>query len=779
MSRIAEPPAAPATRAGTPARWIALGARFRPLLWRGEGEPTRGDGRRRRVPTILQMEALECGAASLAMILARFGRYVPLEELRTACGVSRDGSKASNLLRAARAYGLDAKGFRREPQQLKEMAMPVVIHWNFNHFVVLEGFSRGKVYLNDPARGPTAVSEAEFDEAFTGVVMTFEKTPAFRAGGKRRSLVGSLKPRLRGSHLGLLFVVLAGLALVVPGILAPTFSRVYVDDVLVKGFSRWLRPLLILMALTAIFQAALTWLQLRYLLRLETKLALTTSARFFWHVLRLPVSFFSARYAGEIGNRVGINDKVARLLSGELATTLLNLVVITFYAVLMIQYDVLLTVISVSILLLNMAALRLVSRRRTDLNQRLLQDYGKLMGVSMGGIQTVETLKATGSESDFFSKWAGQQAKVINGSQELALTTHLLNAVPPLLQSVNIALILGIGGMRVMDGHLSMGMLMAFQALMIAFITPVNRLVNLGGTLQEIHGDLNRLDDVLRADVDRFAVEAGAAAGEDGTAPKDAEVAADEADAGPGEASAVKLSGHLELRGVTFGYGPLDGPLIRDFDLTLRPGSRVALVGGSGCGKSTIAKLVAGLYEPREGEILFDGRQRFQIPREVMAGSVAMVDQDIFLFEGTVRENLTLWDDAVPEADVLQAAKDACIHDEIVSRPDGYSSRLEEGGRNLSGGQRQRLEIARALVGNPSILVLDEATSALDATTEKLIDDNLRRRGCTCLIVAHRLSTIRDCDEILMLDQGQIVQRGGHEQLVGAGGPYARLIASE
>ena len=757
---MSAPAPSPVEQERAPApRWSTLRARFRPLLPRADAP---GDGRRRRVPTVLQMEALECGAASLAMILGHHGRFIPLEELRAACGVSRDGSKASNILKAARSLGLEARGFRKEPGQLRSMRMPAIIHWNFNHFVVLEGFRGDRVYLNDPGQGPNVVSAAEFDQAFTGVVLTFEKTPEFRRGGERRGIVSTLLPRLAGSRAGLLFVVLAGLALVIPGVVGPAFSRVFVDDVLVKGFAGWLRPLLILMGITAALQAGITWLQRRYLLRLETKLALTTSAGFFWHVLRLPVTFFAARHAGDIGMRVSISDRVARLLSGELATTLLSLVVITFYAALMIQYDVVLTLVSVSVVLVNIGALKLVSRKREELSQRILQDQGKLMGVAMGGLQTIETLKATGSESDFFSRWAGYQAKVINGSQQLTLTTHLLNTVPPLLQSINVALLLGVGGIRVMDGHLSMGMLIAFQALMLAFVAPVNRMVNLGGTLQEVRGDLNRLDDVFRAGIDPYAVVPGV---DEAAEPAEGE--------GP-----VKLAGRLELRGVSFGYSPLDPPLVSDFSLALRPGSRVALVGGSGCGKSTIARLVSGLYAPWEGEILFDGRPRGGVPRHVMTNSVAVVDQDIFLFEGSIRDNLTLWDESVSEADVLQAARDACIHDEIVSRPDGYASRLEEGGRNMSGGQRQRLEIARALAGNPTVLVLDEATSALDSHTEMAIDDNIRRRGCTCLIVAHRLSTIRDCDEIIVLQHGRIVQRGTHPQLAAVDGLYRRLIAA-
>jgi NHLM bacteriocin system ABC transporter peptidase/ATP-binding protein len=572
-------------------------------------------------------------------------------------------------------------------------------------------------------------------------------------------MIAALRRRVSGSGVALAYMVLAGFALLVPGMITPTFSRIFVDDILVRGLTHWMTPLLWVMGAVASVTILLVWLQQRYLLRFETKLALESSAKFFWHVLQLPVEFFAQRYAGEIGNRVELNDRIARLLSGELATTALGVMVIAFYAVLMVQYDLVLAAIAVVTAALNMAALRYVSRLRTDLNQRLLQDRGKAMGTAMGGLQTIETLKATGAESDFFARWSGQQAKVVNAQQRLQLATELLGAVPPLLLTLDTALILGVGGVRVMDGQLSMGMLVAFQSLVLLFLSPVNRLVTLGGTLQEVRGDMARLDDVLRARTDP------------GTAPRDESPVAGDVPA--------KLSGWLELRGVSFGYSRLEPPLIENFDIVLRPGSRVALVGGSGCGKSTVAKLVSGLYEPWSGEILFDGQPRASIPRSVMTNSLGVVDQEIFMFEGSVRDNIALWDATISEAQLARAGRDACIHEEVAARAGGYASRVTESGGNFSGGQRQRLEIARALAMDPSILVLDEATSALDPATEKAIDDGIRQRGCTCLIVAHRLSTIRDCDEIIVLVRGKIVARGTHDELCAAGGRYRDLIAAE
>ena len=681
-------------------------------------------GRRRaRVPTVLQMEAVECGAAALAMVLAWFGRYVPLEELRVACGVSRDGSKAANMVKGAKRYGLIARGFRREPEDLHRLPIPMIVHWNFNHFVVLEGFGRNQVFLNDPASGPRTVSSEAFDQAFTGVAMTFERGSQFTRGGVKRRLITALRPRLDGSYMALAYVVGTGLLLVVPGLVVPTFSRLFVDDVLVGGATDLARALFLGMGVTVAVTGALTWLQNRHLLRLETKFAVTTSSQFLWHVMHLPMQFFSQRYAGDIGSRVAINDRIAYLLSGELAASFISACMAVFYAALMWQYDRVLSLATLATALLNVVALKYFSSRRVHLNQQLLHEQSRMLGIAMGGLQSVETLKAMGAESDLFAKWSGYQAKAVGTEQRLRVQTELLSAVPRLLMPISTACILGIGGLRVMDGGISMGMLIAFQALMLGFITPVNRMVDLGSTLQEVRGDLARLDDVLSATIDVSPLENASQSTASGQPALYRRAPAIQA----------KLSGYLELRDVSFGYSPLEPPLVDRFNLVLQPGQRVALVGGSGCGKTTIARLVCGLYQPWSGEVLFDGRTRQAVPRRLMATSFAVVDQEVFLFEGSIRDNLTLWDATVAEADIVCAATDACMHEEISSRPGNYHSVVEEGGRNFSGGQRQRLEIARALTTNPTVLVLDEATSALDPTTEAQIDDNLRRRGCTCL----------------------------------------------
>ncbi len=727
--------------------------------------------RRVKTPTLLQMEAVECGAAALGIILGYYGRIVPLPELRRECGVSRDGSKASNMVKAARRYGLQAKGFKKELEQLQDLRPPYIVFWNFNHFLVVEGFRKQRVYLNDPVSGLRTVSLDEFDKGYTGVVLVMEPGLEFAKGGRKPSMILSLWERLQGTAGALVYCVVAGFFLTLVGLAVPVFSQVFVDDILVQQRQHWLRPLLLGMAITAILQGWLTLLRLRYLRRLKIKLAVGMSSRFLWHILRLPVSFYAQRFAGEISNRTSLNDQVANVLSGQLATTVIDTVMVIFYGLVMIQYDWVLTLIVVSFAAVNVLTLQWISRQRVDANQRLIQEYGKAAGVSIAALQSIETLKVSGLESDFFSQWSGYYAKAINSQQELGVTNQIFSVLPTLLSAFSSMLLLVVGGLRVMNGHLSIGMLVAFQALMQSFQQPVNNLVNFGTTLQELDGNLIRLDDVLRNPIAPQVEQRSRGAGEQGSSG--------EFNSTLSSAPLPKLLGYVELRNVTFGYSRLDPPLIENFNLSIKPGQRVALVGGSGSGKSTIAKLVSGLYEPWSGEIRFDGKPREQIPHQLLTNSVAMVEQDILLFSGTVRENLTLWDATVPDKNLIRACKDAAIDDVIFSMSGGFDAEVIEGAANLSGGQRQRLEIARALVNNPSILIMDEATSALDAETERIIDQNLRRRGCTCLIVAHRLSTIRDCDEIIVLERGKVVQRGTHQQLWQVEGVYSRLLRTE
>jgi len=714
-------------------------------------------GGRARTPTLLQMEAVECGAAALGIVLGYYGFYATLEELRATCGVSRDGAKASKVVQAARYYGLDAKGQKLELEEALKQPTPYIAFWGFNHFVVVEGFSGQHVFINDPASGPRKIPRKEFSENFTGVALTMEPGPDFKKGGQKPSTMRALFDRVRNSRQALVYLMAASLLLVIPGILLPAFLKTFIDDVLIRGFNDWVFPLVIGIVVAGLLDGALTYFQQRQFLRLQTKLGIATAGEFFWHVLRLPVGFYTQRYVGDIADRVQSCHRLAMLLAGPLPTNAVNMVTAVFFLVVMLIYSVPLTVAAVFLTALNLIVIRFSNRQRRDLNNVMLNQSAQLTGASMGGLQAIESLKAMGMENDFFVKWAGYQSKTVNTNQKVGAISSWFGAGPSVLAHLTTIMVLGGGAWLIINGQLTIGGLIAFQVLLGHFTAPVQSLLSFNSQLQTIRGDLNRLDDVLRH-------------------PQDVSLAGQETANAAVNGPQHNLTGAIEIRDISFGYNP-DMNLIENFSLDLTPGKRVALVGGSGSGKSTLAKLILGLYQPSEGQILFDGVPLTEVPRTAFTASVASVDQDIFLFEGSINENLTLWDSTIPRETVVRAAKDAQIHDDIASRSGGYDSAVAEQGSNFSGGQRQRLEIARALVQNPSVVVLDEATAALDPVTEQLVDDHLRRRGCTCIIVAHRLSTIRDCEEIILLDHGKVAERGTHDELMALEGHYAKLVS--
>jgi len=699
------------------------------------------------------MEAVECGAAALASILAYYHRVVPLATLRRDCGVSRDGSKCSNILKAAQAYGLVAKAFKKDLAALRETPYPYIVFWNFNHFVVVDGYRNGHMHLNDPANGRRRVTTEEFERAYTGIAMTFQPGPDFERGGRKPSVMFSLWKRLRGSLTPLAAAICTALLLVLPGLATPALMEAFVDRVLVAGLRDWGRPLVLGMFLAAVLRCVLASIELRILRKFQMRLAVSNSGRFVRHLLRLPASYYGQRYAGEVSSRIALNDSVAEVLSGRLATTSVDALMMIFYFAVMWRFNRTLTLVATGFAAVNFVLLKLIAPRRIEGSTRLSMMQGRLAGVGIAGLQTIRTLKASGLEPEFFARWAGFFANFSNCQQELSAVNYYLAVLPPLLFSLMTISVLAVGGLEVIHGSMSIGMLVAFQSLSASFLQPVNSLVSLGANIQDLETQLNRLDDVLESP------------------------ASDEPALASVPEMNARLRGHVEFRNVTFGYSPLAPPVISDLSFSIRPGQRIAFVGSSGSGKSTVARLLGGLYAPHSGEILFDGMPANAIPREVLSNSLALVDQEILLFKGSVRDNLTLWDASTPHASLVRASQDALIEDVIDALPQGYESELLEGGANLSGGQRQRLEIARALSVDPSILVMDEATSALDAETELQVDRNIRRRGCSCFIVAHRLSTIRDSDEILVLEQGRVVQRGTHEELTAEGGPYSKLIA--
>ena len=709
-----------------------------------------------KVPVVMQMEALECGAASLTMIMHFYKKWIPLEQARTDCGVSMDGANAKNIMIAARSYGMKSNAWRVEPEDLlEEGPFPCIIHWGFNHFVVLCGFKGKSAVINDPARGRVTVDWEEFDREFTGVCITFEPTEDFVPSGKPKSVFSYAKERLKGSGTAVAFVVLTTTISSLVGIISPAFSRTFLDRLLSGSNPEWLTPFMLLFGVMIVISVVVGWISAVYSLRIQGKMTSYGSASYLWKVLRLPMQFFTQRLSADIADRQATNANIASTLVRTFAPLAIQAGMMVFYLVVMIRYSPLLSLIGVGAIVLNLGVSSIVTAKRINITRVQQRDAAKLSSATMSGISMIETIKSSGAENGFFGRWAGYQASVNSQSVQYTRLNLFLGTLPSAITAVANLAVLGIGVMLVVQGHFSKGMVMAFQSFLSSFMAPASSLISAGQSMQEMITQIERVDDVMSYQEDPAF------------SPREK------------KEEYQKLSGAIELKDITFGYSRLGKPLITDFSMSVKPGQKIAFVGRTGCGKSTLAKLISGLYRPWSGSITFDGVPIEDIDRDVFIGSVSVIDQDITLFEDTVSENIKMWDDSIEDFEVTLAARDAGIYDDIVTRDGGFSHKLLDGGRDLSGGQRQRLEIARALSQDPTICIMDEATSALDARTEHEVIRSINDRGITCIIIAHRLSTIRSCDEIIVLDKGRIVERGTHDELFALGGMYTSLVSNE
>jgi len=712
---------------------------------------------RARTPTIIQMEAVECGPASLGMILGYFGYFLPLEALRLDCAVDREGTNAKILIDVGKKYGLDGKGIRIELDEIEKLSSPVIVFWEYNHFLVLEGVKKDKVFLNDPATGSRSMSREEFKRGFTGIVLKFTPASEFVKKGKPRSILKDVLLKLTSAKSSLILLFVTTFLLLLPGLALPAFIRFFVDQVIAAQIFSWYSQITLGLFFAFFYGAAVIMLQQFVSNRLESKLSIDFSSAFFKHVLKLPIAFYAARFSGEIVQRILANERVARSISTDFLKVFFDLSVIVVYGAIILSYSWIIGVIACLAAFINIALFIWFQELRSNDYVKKQQEGGKWTTSTAFALQQIKTIKASGLEESVFNRFASGYAQNISIEQKLEEKDSLLSAVPVLLQGLVIAGLLLLGTLFVLEGKLTIGMLAALAILLLSFLSPINRLVNFGMKMQNLKTDINRLNDVLEYEVDPLYKNINT----NKSSEKE------------------KLNGHLEFRNVTFGYNPIEPAIIEDLSFTIKPGHKVALVGPSGVGKSTIVKLALGLYRPWKGEILYDGRSIDDIPHDIFHRSISSVDQAIFLFSGSIRENLSLWDLSVTNQMLIEAAKDAKIHEEILSRKDGYDAKLYENGDNLSGGQRQQLEIARALLYRPSILILDEATSALDPQTEKEINDMIRQKGVSKLMITQRISSIQDCDEIIILEAGKVLERGIHQELKEANGLYQKLFTSE
>jgi ATP-binding cassette subfamily B protein len=702
----------------------------------------------RRVRYIPQLEATECGAASLAMVLDYHGASVPLVEVRDACGIGRDGVNAARIVKAATGFGLTARGFRTDPEHLGELPLPAILHWEFNHFVVLEQVDRRGARIVDPAFGRRHVSASELGRAFTGVALAFQPSPQL-APRKASSPGFARYRRALVPHLGSLGLLLGSAALLeLFAVCLPAATQVMIDHVMVPSRERWLWPIVGAFAAASIAMLVLSSLRDRVLRRLQFALDAELITRFLEHMLRLPLPFFHQRSTGDLLQRAEAQRQMRDVIM-RAATALLDGLLVVTYGALMLAYDPLLGGLTVGLSLTRML-LSLSFRGRvqravsTELAQR-----GRELGAAVDALAVPEVVKAFGAEDAMLAQYDARLAERLNTTVERERTTVAASMWGGLLDAVTHASILWLGGSAVIDHRMTLGVFASFVTLQGIFQKPLQSVVDALFELVYARGALARIDDVL----DTRPVPAG-------------------------DRGLSSIRSGIVFSGVSYRYGPTSPWICEELDLHIAAGEKVAIVGRSGQGKSTFLKLLLGMLEPSAGSIAVDGVPLARIDRSDWLRCTGVVLQEPFLFDDSVRANLTLHDDGVADETLRWAARMACIDDAIELLPEAYETGIGENGSRLSGGQRQRLALARALCRRPSLLVLDEATSSLDRDTEARVHANLASLGCTRVLIAHRLATVRDADRILVFEGGRIVQQGTYAELMAAPGMFQQMASA-